>query len=67
MNESCGNCGKPVAYQMKRIPEDLISVLGSDRRLEPVSNYWLAVDGHRVKPIIEPYCNASCSLARHQQ
>jgi hypothetical protein len=37
---------------------------GNPLRMEPESGYFLAEDGHRAGKIIEPYCNADCSLKK---
>jgi len=73
---NCGYCGKFVLFGLSHITPELVSVatdiVGADSeghplRMEPLSRYWLSVNGHRVFKIIEPYCNATCSLRKYEQ
>jgi len=57
----CGHCRKLVIYDYPRDKDGNILI----NRLEPISKYWLAENGHRLGKIIEPYCSARCGLDKH--
>lgn len=62
MIKNCGYCGKPVIYDFPRDQDGNIVI----NRLEPISKYWLSIDGSRFGTIIEPYCGAKCSLDKYE-